>query len=141
MKEKLQPKIATRAIILVDEKVLVGRREHGPGANQYALVGGKPDAGETLEETVIREVKEEIGVTFKNIKFWKEELDKTSVSGNEPWNVYYFYGEMEGDLKLKPDEILDVIYVGREDLPGTDFAFDHREILRQFFEEFPNKKP
>ncbi len=106
------------------------------GANQYALVGGKPDLGETIEETVIREVQEEIGVLFKNIKFWKAELGTTSVSKTEPCDVYYFYGGMEGSLKLDPNEILDVIYVGKDGLSDVDFAFDHKEILRQFFEDF-----
>lgn len=133
MKEKLQPKVVTRAIILVDGKVLLGRRARGAGANQYALVGGKPEPGETLEETVVREVQEEMGVLFKNIKFWKAELNKTSVSKAEPWNVYYFYGDMEGSLKLKPDEILDVIYVGKDGLSDVDVAFDHKDILKQFF--------
>lgn len=140
MKEKLQPKVVTRAIILVDGKVLLGRRARGMGANQYALVGGKPDPGETLEETIVREVQEEIGVSFKNIKFWKAELGTTSVSKAEPWNVYYFYGDMEGSPKLKPDEILDVIYVGKDDLSDVDVAFDHKAILVEFFEDFPRQK-
>lgn len=133
MKKKPQLKVVTRAIILVDGKVLLGRRARGSGANQYALVGGKPEAGETLEETVVREVQEEIGVLFKNVKLWKTELDTTSVSKAEPWNVYYFYGDMEGSPKLKPDEISDVIYVGKDGLSDVDFAFDHKDILKQFF--------
>jgi 8-oxo-dGTP pyrophosphatase MutT (NUDIX family) len=136
MKKKLQPKVVTRAIILVDGKVLLGKRARGMGTNQYALVGGKPEPGETLEETVVREVHEEIGVLFKNIKLWKTELDTTSVSKAEPWNVYYFYGDMEGSLNLKPDEISDVIYVGKDGLSDVDFAFDHKDILVQFFKDF-----
>jgi 8-oxo-dGTP pyrophosphatase MutT (NUDIX family) len=127
-------KVVTRAIILVKEKVLLGKRARGNGVNQYALVGGKPEDKETLEETIVREVNEELGILFKNIKLWKEEIDKKSVPG-ELWNVYYFYGVGEGCLSLKKDEILDVIYVGKDDLSKYNIAFDHRSILEEFFEE------
>jgi ADP-ribose pyrophosphatase YjhB (NUDIX family) len=127
-------KVVTRAIILVNGKVLLGKREHGNGANQYALVGGKPKGNESPEDAVVREVNEELGILFKNIKPWKTELDKKTVPG-ESWDVYFFYGEGEGELKLKKDEILDTILVGKEDLPNIDFAFDHRAILEQFFED------
>lgn len=127
-------KVVTRAIILVNGKVLLGKRARGRGVNQYALVGGKPEGSETLEETIAREVNEELGILFKNIKLWKEEIDKKSVP-SELWNVYYFYGVGEGCLSLKKDEILDVIYVDKDGLSTYDIAFDHRSILEEFFEQ------
>lgn len=127
-------RIVTRAIILVDGKVLLGKRASGEGANKYDLVGGKPEGNESPEDAVVREVNEELGILFKNIKHWKTELDKKSVPG-EFWDVYYFYGQGEGGIKLKKDEILDTILVGKEDLPNLDLAFDHKEILKQFFED------
>jgi len=127
-------RVVTRAIILVNGKVLLGKRAHGNGANQYALIGGKPEGNESPEDAVVREVNEELGILFKNVKHWKQELDKKSVPG-ESWDVYYFYGEGEGALNLKKDEILDTILAGEEDLPSLDLAFDHKDILKQFFED------
>lgn len=132
MDKKIPSKVVTRAIILVDGKVLLGKRARGRGSNQYALVGGKPEGNETPEDAIIREVQEELGILFKDIKPWKEEIDKKSVPG-EIWSVYYFYGKAEGELNLKKDEILDTILVGKENLPGLDIAFDHRNILNEFF--------
>ena len=129
---KKSHRVVTRAIILVDEKVLLGRRSGGEGKNKYALVGGKPEGNESLEDTIVREVQEELGILFKNVKPWKTEIDKKSVSGDF-WDVYYFYGEGEGDIKLKKDEILDTILVGKEDLSKLDLAFDHKKILEEFF--------
>jgi 8-oxo-dGTP diphosphatase len=122
----------TRAVILVKSKVLLGKRVKGRGANQYALVGGKPEGNETPEEAIKREVKEELGIIFKNVKQWKEELDKRSVPG-ESWNVYYFYGGGGGDLNLNKNEISDVVYVDMENLSKFDIAFDHKEVLTEFF--------
>lgn len=125
-------RIATRALIVVDGKVLLGKRVRGHGVDQFALVGGKPDEGETLEQTIIREVEEEIGLKFRNPILWKEIPDSKSVLG-EIWHIYFFTGEIEGHLVLKKDEISEVIYIGRDDLPNVDIAFNHREVLTQFF--------
>ena len=127
-------KIATRAIIVVEGKVLLGKKARGVGEGKYALAGGKPDGGETPEQTIVREVKEETGLTFKDPILWKEIVDEESVPG-ETWHTFYFLGETEGVLNLKKDEILEVIYVGRRDLSSVDIAFNHREILTQFFEK------
>lgn len=41
----------------------------------HSLVAGFLEAGETLEECVVREVKEETGLDVQNITYW----------GNQPW--------------------------------------------------------
>ena len=124
--------VATRAIILKDRKVLLGKRVKGFGRDQFALIGGKPDTGETLEQTITREVEEEIGLNFKNPVLWKETPDSQSVPG-ETWLIYFFTGEAEGHLVLKRDEISEVVYASVEDLGKLDIAFNHREILTEFF--------
>lgn len=118
----------------MDGKVLLGKRGRGFGENKYALIGGKPDGDETPKETVVREVREETDLIFKDSVLWREIVDKESVPG-ETWRIYFFHGRFEGQLKLKDDEILEVVYVGRDDLSSVDIAFNHREILTQFFNE------
>jgi len=127
-------KVVTRAIILVNGKILLGKRAGGRGAGQYALVGGKPEGKESPEDTIVREVHEELGILLKNVKPWKTILGKESFPG-EVWDAYFFYGEGEGPLNLKKNEILDVIYVGKNDLSKYDIAFDHKSILEEFFDE------
>lgn len=125
-------RIVTRAIILNDEgKVLLGKRSRGHGVSQWALVGGKPDEGETPEETVIREVQEEIGLNFSPTLF-KEEVDLTTDPGTE-WKVYYFSGNYQGDINLKEDEIAEVVFAGEEDLDTLDITFGHSQILKDYF--------
>ncbi len=130
----MKNKVVTRAIILVNDKILLGKRARGRGVNQYALVGGKPEEGESVENAIVREVNEELGILFNDVKLWKKELDKDSVPG-ELWDVYYFYGKGDGGLNLKKDEILDTILVSKENLPDIDLAFDHRKILEEFFND------
>jgi ADP-ribose pyrophosphatase YjhB (NUDIX family) len=54
-----RPYLAVSAAILRDDKVLIVRRARRPALGVYTLPGGVVEAGETLEEAVKREVREE----------------------------------------------------------------------------------
>jgi len=132
MSAETRERTVTRAIIVTDEGVLLGKRHHGMGAKQFALIGGKPEGNETPEECVTREVGEETGLKLKNPVLFKRIHDSQSVPG-ENWDVYYFIGKGEGELCLKKDEVLEAKYVDRRTFEDLDIAFDHREILEEFF--------
>lgn len=56
-------KIATLAIVLQDEKLLLGEKKKGEiGTGVLCGPGGKLDSGETLEECMVRETREELEV-------------------------------------------------------------------------------
>ena len=54
-----RPYLAVSAAILRDGKVLIVRRARKPALGVYTLPGGVVEAGETLEQAIVREVKEE----------------------------------------------------------------------------------
>jgi 8-oxo-dGTP diphosphatase len=57
-------KLVTAAIITRDRKVLIARR--GPGeklAGSWEFPGGKVEDGESLQDCLVREMREELGVT------------------------------------------------------------------------------
>lgn len=97
------------------------------------MVGGIVEEDETLEKAVVREVKEELGLEFVP-ELFLEEMDNKSVV-NETWEVYFYKGLAKGELKLKTDEVLEIAYVGENDLDEFDIAYDHRERLEEFFEK------
>ncbi len=68
------PKISPAIIvaILSNDKILLARNSNFAG-NWYSLIAGYVDVGETLEETVIREVKEEVGLDVRNIRYYKSQ--------------------------------------------------------------------
>jgi len=126
-------RIAVRAIILDNNgNVLIGKRANKLGKNQWALIGGKPDSGESPEQAVVREVKEEIGVIFENPILWKVEQNDVTIPG-ELWRTSYFLGKITGKIVLKQDEILEIKYVSQQDLTNFDITFGHDQILREFF--------
>ena len=83
------------------------------GFAHNALVAGFTEIGETLEETVAREVMEETGVKVKNIRYYK----------SQPWGMAQdilagFFCEADGDQMVRPDgeELKYAEWVRREDI-------------------------
>jgi NAD+ diphosphatase len=70
----LFPKIAPAVIVAIicRDKILLARSPNFPG-NWYSLIAGYVDIGESLEEAVVREVKEEVGLDVKNIRYYKSQ--------------------------------------------------------------------
>lgn len=59
------PQIAVGAIVIRDNKVLLIKRGQPPGEGLWSIPGGSVELGETLQEAVEREVREETGVTVR----------------------------------------------------------------------------
>jgi NAD+ diphosphatase len=68
------PKISPAIIVALvsNNKILLAQNSNFRN-NWYSLIAGYADIGETLEETVIREVKEEVGLDVKNIRYYKSQ--------------------------------------------------------------------
>lgn len=80
-----------------------------------ALVAGFTEIGETLEQTVRREVMEEVGLKVKNIRYYK----------SQPWAVADdilsgFYCDVDGDptVHIDPSELKTAVWTRREDIAG-----------------------
>ncbi|MDD2822674.1 MAG: 8-oxo-dGTP diphosphatase [Candidatus Daviesbacteria bacterium] len=57
---------ATSCFLIKDNKVLLAMKKRGFGVGKWNGPGGKPNSGESIEETAVRETLEEIGVTIKS---------------------------------------------------------------------------
>jgi ADP-ribose pyrophosphatase YjhB (NUDIX family) len=62
-----RPYLAVSAAVVREGKVLLVRRARHPGLNLYTLPGGVVEAGETLRDAIIREVREETSLTIEPI--------------------------------------------------------------------------
>ena len=62
-----RPYLAVSAAIIRDGKVLIVRRARPPARGLFTLPGGGVEAGETLHEAIIREVREETGLVIAPI--------------------------------------------------------------------------
>jgi len=91
--------------------LLITRYRTGYAHN--ALVAGFTEIGETLEQTVAREVMEETGVRVKNIRYYK----------SQPWGMAQdllagFFCEADGDGEIRMDEseLKYAEWVGRDEI-------------------------
>jgi 8-oxo-dGTP diphosphatase len=62
-----RPYLAVSAAIFRDGRVLIVRRARPPAHGLYTLPGGGVELGETLEEAVIREVREETALKVRPV--------------------------------------------------------------------------
>ena len=80
--------LRTVAVIVKNNNVLVQREKNG---NEYALPGGHIKIGETLEDGLIRETMEEMGVSIKcNRLLWSEECF-WEWKGKKAHNIAFYY--------------------------------------------------
>lgn len=98
--------------ILKDDKILLARSPHFP-PDLYSLISGFVEAGEFIEDCVKREVKEEVGVEIKNIRF----------IGSHPWPfsnslMFGFIAEhASGEITIDNNEIEAADWFPLDDLP------------------------
>ena len=108
---KISPAIIV-AIICENKILLAGNSKFS--SNWYSLIAGFVDVGETLEEALTREVKEEVGLDVKNIRYYK----------SQPWPLsgsvmIGFIAEADDTRSISIDnqEITDAAWFSRGELP------------------------
>ncbi len=83
-----KPVVGVGAIILDADRILLEKRKSSPGKGKWSVPGGLVDLGETAEEAVIREVKEETGLEVHDPRL----VDVVSyISLDEKGSVLYHY--------------------------------------------------
>lgn len=108
------PRISPAIIVLVehDGKALLARSPRFK-EGLFSTLAGFVELGETLEDAVKREVKEEAGIDVKNIQYF----------GSQPWPfpdslMIGFTAEYAGgDIRIDKNEILDARWFDAEDMP------------------------
>lgn len=137
MKEKLKKlpvQIAVRAIIInsKQETMLIKRALGTFGEGKWCLVGGKPDEGEDLDKAIARETKEEVGAEFPLSHY--AEVENPDTNTGVRWITHYFVGQTETmPSQLQTNEVSEVAFFPQAELDNLDIAFDHRDVLAQFY--------
>jgi NAD+ diphosphatase len=108
------PRLSPAIIVLVSrgEEVLLARAPRFP-ANMYSVLAGFVEPGESLEETAIREVREEVGVEIQDIRYF----------GSQPWPfpnslmIGFTATYAGGEIVIDPQEIADAAWFHKHNLP------------------------
>lgn len=125
------PKIAPAVIVaLTDGDRILMTKYADRAYKKYALIAGFTEIGETVEETVAREVMEEVGLKVKNIRYYK----------SQPWGVdsnllLGFFAELDGDDTIHRDEkeLAEAEWFERSAMPAHDDGISlTREMMGVF---------
>ena len=103
----------------------------------WALPGGFVDYGESLEVAAIREAEEETGLKVKLLS----QLGAYSAPTRDPrfHTISVVFVASATGVPKAADDAKNVDIFSRYSLP-KNLAFDHREILRDYFEKYATKK-
>jgi NAD+ diphosphatase len=108
------PRISPAIITLVrkGDLALLASNAKFPSAF-YSTLAGFAEIGESLEETLVREVREEVGIVVKDVRYF----------GSQPWPfpnslMIAFTAEWEsGEIAVDPSELSDAKWFRADDLP------------------------
>lgn len=131
----LYPNIAPAVIVgVIDGDRILMTKYANREYTRYALIAGFTEVGETLEETVKREVMEEVGLKVKNCKYYK----------CQPWSfsdslLVGFFCQLDGSDKVKLDEeeLSVAEWINREDM---DTVLDGISLTNEMMMQFKENK-
>ena len=127
------PRISPAVIVAVtDGDRLLLSKYAGRAYTRYALLAGYTEIGETIEQTVHREVMEEVGLRVKNLRYYK----------SQPWGVdgnvlMGFFCDVDGSdaIHIDENELSMADWYDRNALPAHDDGISlTREMIRIFSE-------
>jgi 8-oxo-dGTP diphosphatase len=127
------------AIILENNsgEFLLYLRDNKPGIpfpDHWDLIGGHVEDGETPEEALVREVKEELDLDLKEYAFYRK---YECLTGDAYENIKYVYC---GKINIPIEEItlLEGVrpqYFPRDEIPNVKFANILRSIVLDYMED------
>jgi len=127
------PRLSPAVIMAIvkDGEVLLAQNKRNVGG-AFSILAGFVEAGETLEQTVVREVFEEVGLSINNIRYF----------GSQPWPfphnmmVGFIVDYAGGEIKLAPNELIAGGWYNATNLPSIP---GEHTIARQMIDHVLNK--
>jgi len=130
-----KPSLTVDGIILNENKeILLIKRKNPPFQGMYALPGGFVNYNESVEDAVLREVKEETNLKCKI----KGLVGVYSKPGRDPRghvvSVVFYLKRLAGEVKSGDDAADFKWFSLKKKMP--ELAFDHKEIIEDFKKRF-----
>ena len=127
------PRISPAVIVgIINGDQILMSKYAGRSYTNYALIAGFTEIGECAEQTVAREVMEEVGLKVKNIRYYK----------SQPWAfsgslLMGLFCDLDGSdqIKLDTSELAEAGWYSRDEITLED---DHISLTREMIMHFKN---
>ncbi len=116
----------TNSVIIENDKgeILLVKRKADPNKGWWDLPGGFVDIGETAEESVAREIQEELGVNLKKIKYLGSYVDRYLYKGDNYHILPMAYSAQIASGKLEASDDVDGYeFFAKDKIPFDRLAF------------------
>lgn len=129
--KEVWPQVSPAIIVRIrkGDEILLVHAKNFRRSEMYGLVAGFVETGETLEECVIREVQEEVGLTITNIRYF----------GSQPWPypcgimIGFTADYAGGELHVQEEELTTARWFNRQHLPTIP---DKMSIARKLIDDY-----
>jgi 8-oxo-dGTP diphosphatase len=124
-----------------EDKILLIKRNTKPFVGYWALPGGRMDPGETVEQTILRECKEETGLDVAVVSKIGEYVER-GIKDDVEYEYYptcFLVKVVGGEIKGQESEIQDIHLFSLKALP-VPLAFVHETMIKDFLSG-KSKKP
>jgi len=137
-----QPVVGVGAVIICSGKILLEKRKSEPGRGKWSIPGGLVELGESVEQTVMREVKEETSLEVDKPELI-DVVDNISVDGNGEITYHFvivdYFVKLRGGTLKAADDAAELRWVTFDDVENYDLTKSFREFFqrnRQKLEKF-----
>jgi 8-oxo-dGTP diphosphatase len=137
--KKYTGQTSTAIIPFPEDKILLIKRNTRPFVGYWALPGGRMDPGENIEQTIVREVKEETGLIVEIVDKVGEYIEK-GIKDDIDYEYYptcFLVKPVSGEIKKQDSEIQEIQLFNLNDLPKP-LAFEHDLMINDYVKKQKN---
>lgn len=127
------PKITATGIVIKDQKLMALKRNEKPFKGNWDFMGGYLQKGETPEEALKREIKEELGVDCESMFIGSFTGTASYHEFGFPVLSFTYLTELKGKIKLNKNENSEVNWISIGKL--NNIAFDSNKKILKFIKE------
>ena len=130
---KFKGRTTTALIPFPSGEILLIKRRTVPFSGYWALPGGRVESGEAVEQTVVREVKEETGLDVEITRKIGEYHEQGVQDGVE-YDYYpacFLVNVVGGEIKKQESEIEEIKLFSLKEVPEV-LAFEHAQMIKDY---------